>query len=79
MENSTRDFDHKATADMVLQRALARLEERGVPLDVTLDRITTMAAGAHVSLVGSTLAASCFRDYAKQIQQGTFARVGARH
>ena len=71
--DNTETPDHKATADLVLQRALVLLEGRGVPLDVTLDRMTTMAAGAHVSLVGSNLAARCFRQYAKRIAGGLFA------
>lgn len=64
--------DLRGLADLILQRALAVMEERGVPRDVALDRLTTYAAGAHVDLVGSDLAAECFRKYAEKIEAGLF-------
>lgn len=70
-------------ADLVFGDALAMLRELGVPADVQIDRMTTFAAGAHVQAMGSALAARCFRDYAKRIEDGLFAvseaRRGAKH
>ena len=79
MEKNTEAPDHKAVADMVLQRALVLLEARGVPLDIAVDRFTSMAAAAHVDAMGSTLAARCFRDYAKRIAGGLFSKAGPLH
>jgi hypothetical protein len=78
VETNDEDSGPKALADMVLTRALAILDERGVPRDVTIDRLTTFAAGAHVQIVGSALAARCFRDYAKRIEGGLFTGAASR-
>lgn len=65
--------DPKAVADQVFGDALAVLRVLDVPMDVQVDRLVTIAAGAHVSLIGSALAARCFRDYAARIDSGLFA------
>lgn len=73
------DERNRAVADAVLASALRVLEERGVPLDVTVDRLTTFAAGAHVSMLGGTAAAACFRTYADRIACGLFEHGKRRH
>lgn len=61
-----------AMADLIVQRALVIMEQRGVSQDVALDRLTTAAAGAHVQLLGSQAAAECWRVYAQRIEDGLF-------
>lgn len=61
-----------AMADLIVQRALVMMQERGISRDVALDRLTTAAAGAHVQILGSEAAADCWRVYAQKIEGGIF-------
>lgn len=63
---------NRATADLIVQRALAIMQERGISKDVALDRLTTAAAGAHAQLLGNQAAAECWRVYAQRIEDGLF-------
>lgn len=73
------DRDHLGLADLILCRALALMAERDVPSDVTIDRLTTFAAGAHVRVCGAQIAAQAFRDYADQIEAGAFDQGKSAH
>lgn len=76
-----RDQDRAAAeqCDTIIQEAIGRINETGIPLHVMIDRLATYAAYASVIYAGKAHTAEQFRTIGDTVEAGVFDGVdGAR-